>query len=263
MENELSLHELTEVMDESFSANGFSKFPFGPTYKTIQHKSGLRRWCWHSSWRVLDPWFLMFVIYMCDKNWNSVRRPWCAHTKSPIFPLEVELQMLHICAVRWKQKVRYFLCMHLHICFKLKYLFSQCIGTNIPEHNTKLFMNLSCTTFESNRHLQRFRRATEHRNKCTCHTKITKKASKCYQITSQNTYEHVICVWSPALVHTHRAQALHLNVSNMKLVFITSAAANVTSVKLSEPFHSACVLEDSVCSSSHSLVFKKRSNADN
>lgn len=35
MENMLSLHELTEVMDESFSENGFSKFPFGPTYKTI------------------------------------------------------------------------------------------------------------------------------------------------------------------------------------------------------------------------------------
>lgn len=30
MENELSLHELTEVMDESFSANGFSKFPLKP-----------------------------------------------------------------------------------------------------------------------------------------------------------------------------------------------------------------------------------------
>lgn len=121
-----------------------------------------------------DFWCL-FVIYMCDKNWNSVRRPWCAHTESPIFPLEVEWQMLHTCAVRWKQKVRYFLCMHLHICFKLKYLFSQCIGTNIPEHNTKPFMNLSCTRFESNRHLQRFRRATEHRNKRTCNTEITKK----------------------------------------------------------------------------------------
>lgn len=41
MENEPSLHEVTEVMDESFSANGFSTFPFGATYKSIQHKSSL------------------------------------------------------------------------------------------------------------------------------------------------------------------------------------------------------------------------------
>lgn len=66
-------------------------------------------------------------------------------------------QMFHTCAVRWKQRVRHSLCMHLHIYFKVKYLFSQCIRTNIPEHNTKLLSNPSCTRLESNR---RFRKET-------------------------------------------------------------------------------------------------------
>lgn len=147
-----------------------------------------------------DFWCL-FEIYTRDKNWNSVRRPRCAHTESLIFPLVAEWQMFHTRAARWKQKARYFLCIHLYICFKFKYLFSECIGTNIPEHNTKLFLNPSCTRFESNRRLQReIQRGDRAQEQVHVSHQNHKKASKCYQITSQNTY--YMCMKLCTCAHT-------------------------------------------------------------
>lgn len=151
--------------------------------------------------------------------------------------------MFHTCAVTWKQKVRYFLYMHLHICFKWKYLFSQCISTCSRAQHKTFHESFMHELWMQQVLAETFRRETEHRNKCTCHTKITKKISKCYQITSENTYEHILYVY----------EALHLlwTYYNMKLMFITNTAANIMRVNLSDPFHSACVLVDSICSSSH------------
>lgn len=103
-------------------------------------------------------------------------------------------QMFHTRAVRWKQRVRHSLCMHLHNYFKVKYLFSQCIGTIIPEHNTKPWANPSCTRFESNRC---FRKKTIQKGDIAQEQVHVSLKSR----SQAKTHTHT-CVWRSPLVHT-------------------------------------------------------------
>lgn len=108
---QLSLNELTEAATGSFSASGFSKFPFGRRYKIIKAAHSADANTCPGAFESL----ISDVINMQDIKWNCVQWPQWSLISASL----VEWQMFHR-SVRWKQEVIYSSSMHLHICFRLK-----------------------------------------------------------------------------------------------------------------------------------------------
>lgn len=134
---------------------------------------------------------------MPNKSWNSVWWPWCAHTKSPIFPLEVEWQMFHTCADRWKHKVRYLSCMHLHICFKI-FVFPMC------QYKYSRKQQQSFSRIFHARGLRATGDCREIQNRAQEQVPVASMLSD-HKLHTPNTETQIICVWSSAPVRTHRA----------------------------------------------------------